>query len=84
MRIGSALTLFAIGAILAFAVDINPTPVAGITVEWDTVGVILMLVGVIGFIWAIAVMNSLRRRHETRTTVVEEPTVVERDTYVER
>ena len=79
MRIGSALTLFAIGAILAFAVDIDPTPLAGLTVRWDTVGVILMAVGVVGFVWALATLNSWRRRNEA--TYVEQP-VVERDPYI--
>lgn len=82
MRIGSALTLFAIGAILAFAVDINPTPVAGLTVRWDTVGYILMAVGIVGFFWALATMNAWRERN--RPPMVEQPPVVERDTYIER
>ena len=78
MRIGSALFLLALGAILAFAVNIDPTPVAGLTVRWDTVGVILMIVGAIGVVWAIAAMNSARRAGYV------EPAVVERETWVER
>lgn len=73
--------MLAIGAILAFAVDIDPTPLAGLTIRWDTVGVILMLVGILGLVWSIVAMNSVRRRD---VGVVERPAVVERDTYVER
>jgi hypothetical protein len=44
MRLGVALFLFAVGAILAFAVKVEPTAALNL----NTVGWILMLVGVIG------------------------------------
>jgi Domain of unknown function (DUF6458) len=62
MAIGSALTLIAIGAILAVALQLDPTPMAGITVDWTAVGYILMVVGVIGLIWSLVLLNSGRRR----------------------
>ena len=55
MRIGSALVLLALGAILAFAVnDIVPN------VDLTVVGYILMGVGVIGLIWALLASNRSR------------------------
>lgn len=62
MRIGGSLTLIAIGAILAFAVAITPTPAAGMTIEWDTVGVILMIVGAVGLVWAMVELSAWRDR----------------------
>jgi uncharacterized protein DUF6458 len=53
MGIGTSLFLIAVGAILKFAVN---TTVSGISIQ--TVGVILMVVGIIGlvlsFFWATA------------------------------
>lgn len=75
MRIGAALTLIAIGAILKFAITVHNTH--GFNV--NTAGVILMIVGIIGL---LAVFMSARRRtdvvHETpvgatRTTYSEPP-----------
>ena len=69
MGIGASLLLLALGAILAFAMDIDPTPVAGLTIEWGTVGVILMVVGAIGLVWSIMTLSAWRDR---TTTVVED------------
>ncbi|HEV7204286.1 MAG TPA: hypothetical protein VGN18_06715 [Jatrophihabitans sp.] len=77
MRIGAALTLIAIGAILKFAITVHSTH--GFNV--NTAGVILMVVGIIGLL-AEVVFMSMRRRtdvvHETpagatRTTYTEPP-----------
>ena len=57
MRIGAALVLIAIGAILKFAVTVHSTH--GFNV--NTAGVILMIVGIIGLL-AEMVMLSTRRR----------------------
>jgi hypothetical protein len=83
MGIGASILLLAVGAILAFAVQIDPTPFAGLTIEWDTVGVILMIVGAIGLLWSIAVLNAWtgRRRDET---VVEDVTYRDRDRVIDR
>lgn len=77
MGIGASILLLAIGAILAFAVAIDPTPVAGLTIEWATVGVILMIVGAIGLAWSLMALNSWRDRGRDRT-VVEEDRVTRR------
>jgi heme/copper-type cytochrome/quinol oxidase subunit 2 len=66
MTIGIAILLIAVGAILRYAVTIT---VEG--VELDTVGLILMITGIIGLVIALAVtfMGSDRRspdEHPTR------------------
>jgi len=69
MGIGSSLFLIAVGAILTFAVDAN---VSGI--EISTVGLILMIVGIIGLVLSLFFMS--RRR-----TVVEDRPVSRREYY---
>lgn len=66
MGIGASVLLLAIGAILAFAVQLDATPVAGISIEWDTVGVILMIVGAIGLVWSLYAISSWRDRDRDR------------------
>lgn len=56
MSIGASIVLIALGAILAFAVNLQ---VSGI--ELQTVGMILMVVGAIGFV-ASLVLGASRRR----------------------
>jgi hypothetical protein len=82
MGIGASILLLAVGAILAFAVNVDASSLAGTTVNWDTVGVILMIVGAIGLLWSIAVMNAWRDRN--RDVVVDDRPVVERDRIIER
>lgn len=72
MGIGTSIFLIAVGAILAFAVT---TSVSGI--EIATVGVILMVVGIIGLLLSVLVLGRARR-----DTVVTRDRVVERDPYV--
>jgi uncharacterized Tic20 family protein len=48
MTIGGSLLLIAVGAILRYATNLN---VKGI--EIDTVGLILMIVGIVGFVIAL-------------------------------
>ena len=72
MGIGTSIFLIALGAILKFAVT---TSVSGI--ELATVGVILMVVGVIGLLLSLLMMNRVGR-----DTVVTRDRVVERDPYV--
>ena len=71
MGIGTSLFLIAIGAILKFAVDAQ---VSGIEVA--TVGVILMVVGVIGLLISLFFLGEWRRRYRAP---VEERPVVTRD-----
>ena len=73
MGIGTSIVLIAVGAILAFAVDLKST-IGSTVVHWDTVGWILMIVGAIGLIISLIWLSTARRRD----------TIVERDRYVDR
>jgi len=57
MTIGASLFCIAVGAILKFAVTAD---VAGIDLQ--TVGVILMIVGVAGLVLGLVLMSGARRR----------------------
>ena len=70
METGTSLFLIAVGAILYFAVNAT---VSGISIT--TVGLILMIVGVIGLVLSLFMMS--RRR----STVVEERPVSRREYY---
>jgi hypothetical protein len=74
MGIGSSLFLIAVGAILYFAVDAN---VSGL--EISTVGVILMVVGVVGLLITLFFFGGWRSRH--RTVVEERPVTRDREYY---
>lgn len=75
MRIGGALVLVALGAILTFAITVNDSHGFNI----NTIGIILMVVGAI---WAIIeIVVALTRR---RTSVVQQNTPTgSRTTYSE-
>ncbi len=62
MGIGTSLFLIAVGAILYFAVNAD---VSGL--EISTIGIILMVIGVLGLLISLFMLNSARR--ETRTVV---------------
>jgi phosphate/sulfate permease len=64
MGIGTSLFLIAVGAILYFAVNAD---ISGL--EISTIGVILMIVGVIGLVISLFFMSSLRRSGTDRTVV---------------
>ena len=70
MKIGGALLLIAVGAILKFAVTKR---VSGI--DLSTVGVVLMIVGAVGLVLTLILMTTRRR-----TDVISTPG---RTTYVE-
>ena len=59
MTSGISLFLIAVGAILYFAVNAS---VSGL--EIDTVGIILMIVGAIGFLWSLFALYGTRRTVE--------------------
>ena len=61
MSLGFSIFLIAVGAILRFAVTVNAS-VGSVTVNWDIIGDILMLAGVLGLILSIWMMNQSRRR----------------------
>lgn len=67
MGIGVSVFLIAVGAILAFAVDVQA---AGI--DLDTVGLILMAAGVIGLAATLFLFNGGGFAGVRRTTVVED------------
>ncbi|WP_203579389.1 DUF6458 family protein [Microbacterium hibisci] len=74
MSIGAGIALFAIGAILAFAVNVE--------VEWvnlDMIGYILMGAGAVIFILGL-VLLARRRRSESVTRTAVDPTVNEQVT----
>jgi hypothetical protein len=61
MTIGTSLLLIAVGAILAFAVTLE---VAGIDIQ--TVGVILMVVGGVGLVLGLYLLQRSRSATATR------------------
>lgn len=69
MGIGTSLVLMAVGAILAFAVDLH-SRVASTTIHWHTIGWILIVVGVIGLVISLIWMASSRRRVVTERDYV--------------
>ena len=64
MGIGTSLFLIAVGAILYFAVDAS---ISGL--EITTIGLILMIVGVIGLVISLFFLSSARRATTERTVV---------------
>jgi beta-lactamase regulating signal transducer with metallopeptidase domain len=69
MGIGTSLFLIAVGAILYFAVDAT---ISGL--EITTIGIILMVIGVVGLLISLFMIGTARR--DARTTVVRD-----RDVY---
>jgi hypothetical protein len=79
MGIGTSILLIAVGAILKYAVTAT---VSGVDI--NTVGVILMVVGVVGLVLSLLWMTiwADRRRAVVRDdAVVRDRPVVERDVY---
>jgi len=68
MRVGSSLFLIAVGAILYFAVDAD---ISGL--EISTIGLILMIIGIIGLVISFFLLN------RSRAVVRERPVVRDRD-----
>ena len=71
MQIGSSLFLIAVGAILFFAINAD---ISGI--EISTVGLILMVIGVVGLLISLFLLSNRRR-----TLVEERPVVRDREYY---
>ena len=76
MGIGTSLLLFAVGAILKYAVTDS---VSG--VELGTIGVILMVVGVVGLLISLLWTTLWADRRAGGAVVTREPVVRERDAY---
>ena len=64
MGIGTSLFLIAVGAILYFAVDAS---VSGLEIQ--TVGLILMIIGVLGLVISFFFLSTARRATSERTVV---------------
>lgn len=67
MGIGVSLFLFAVGAVLTFAVEVTTS---GLNI--NTVGIILMIVGAVGFLLSLVLWSSVgpwANRREERTVV---------------
>jgi hypothetical protein len=79
MGIGASVLLLAIGAMFAYAFDIDPNQIGGMTVDWNVVGVILMLAGAFGLVWSLIVLGMARREDERHDIIREE-----RDRIIER
>ena len=73
METGTSLFLIAVGAILYFAVNAT---VSGISIA--TVGIILMVIGVIGLLISLFFLASWRRRG---TVVDDRPVTTRREYY---
>ncbi len=67
MGIGVSVFLLAVGAIMAFALDVD---VEGL--EVGTVGIILMIVGALGLLISLVFASSINGRRGTDTVVREE------------
>ena len=65
MGIGTSIFLIAVGAILAFAVNAD---ISGL--EISTIGLILMICGVLGLIISMVMLNTARRGTTAERTVV--------------
>jgi len=64
MGIGTSIFLIAVGAILYFAVNAS---ISGLEIQ--TIGLILMVVGVVGLVISLFFMSSARRGGTERTVV---------------
>jgi uncharacterized protein DUF6458 len=62
--IGTSLFLIAVGAILYFAVNAS---ISGLSIA--TVGIILMIVGIVGLVISLFLISSARRGPADRTAV---------------
>ncbi len=77
MRIGGSLMLIAVGAVLKFGVTAT---VSGLNV--GTIGVVLMVVGILGLVISLAMLSTRRRTDvvygRNRVTYVEPDPVADR------
>ena len=81
MGVGTSLVIFAVGAVMRFAISVTTT---GFNIH--TIGVILMIVGGIGFLISLAFWSSwggFAGSRSRRQTTVDGPTGVTRTTTEE-
>jgi Domain of unknown function (DUF6458) len=74
MGIGGSLFLVAIGAILAFAVEVDTEGF-----NLNTIGIILMIVGVVGILLSMMFWSSWGGFNRTDRTVIRDREVRDRD-----
>jgi hypothetical protein len=74
MGIGVSILLIAVGAILAFAVNVTTSGI-----DLDTVGVILMIVGLLGLLLSLVFWSSWGGFGGARDGGGQNTTIVERD-----
>jgi len=72
MGIGTSIFMIAVGAILYFAINVD---ISGL--ELSTIGLILMILGVVGLVISFFMMSQASRRG----VVTERPVARERDIY---
>ena len=72
MGIGISVFLMAVGAVMAFGVDVDESNGFNI----NNVGVILMIVGAIGLVVAVAIFGGRRTTTGTTTEVIRERDVL--------
>jgi uncharacterized membrane protein YccC len=78
MGIGASIFLIAVGAILAFAVDVQTNGV-----NLDTIGVILMIVGAIGLLLSMLFWSDWAPYRRRRYVKVDDRAVVRRRVYTD-
>ena len=66
MATGISLFFLAVGAILTFAIDTN---VSGVDI--DTIGVILMVIGLLGMLFSLVLWDSWTPRHRDDDVVLD-------------
>jgi DMSO/TMAO reductase YedYZ heme-binding membrane subunit len=76
MGIGASIFLIAVGAILAFAVDVDTEGF-----NLDTIGVILMIVGAIGLLMSMLFWTDWAPYRRRRVVDVDDRPVVRRRVY---
>jgi hypothetical protein len=81
MATGVSLFFLAVGAILTFAIN---TTVSG--VDLDTIGVILMVTGLLGMLWSLVLVDSWRptARRDDGYVADRRDVVIEEDAPVRR
>jgi hypothetical protein len=72
MATGISLFFLAVGAILTFAVDTN---VSG--VDFDTIGVILMVIGLLGMLFSLVLWDSWSPRRDDDAVVSRRDVVID-------
>jgi membrane protein implicated in regulation of membrane protease activity len=76
MSIGSSVSLIAVGAILRYAVTAT---VSGVSIQ--TIGLILMLAGILGLVLSLLYLFAWRPRRARGERIVERPPYEPPETY---